>query len=56
MVNKTIIFENRYLAYIGDFPTTKEVDTFLEVKLGRPLRVISLNVDVDKELDKVCLK
>lgn len=67
-VARTIIFENRYKTNIKQFSTTHQVTSFLEKKLNKPLKTISLNqnivskrgnvfpiksFDVDNELDRV---
>jgi hypothetical protein len=41
---KTVIFEEKYNTDISNFHSTKDVDTFLEEKLGRKLRVVDIDV------------
>lgn len=54
---KTVIFEKKYGVDIDEFKTTNDVDTFLEKKLGRPLKVIDvpvervIKIDIDAKID-----
>jgi hypothetical protein len=66
-MTKTIIFEEKYKTNINKFSSTDQITDFLEVKLNKRLKVISLNqnlvsnrgntfplnnTDIDAELDK----
>jgi hypothetical protein len=64
---KTVIFEEKYNTDISKFSSTREVDDFLEKKLGRPLRVVDVEAtpvvdyhdiytDINKILDKMKAK
>lgn len=65
---KTVIFEKKYGADIKKFSTTEQVDEFIEVKLGRKLKVKVhegnvvtrrgsifpfKSYEIDKKLDKI---
>lgn len=42
-MSKTIIFEKKYGVNIVDFKTTEDVDTLIEKREGRRLRVVELD-------------
>lgn len=64
---KTVVFEDKYKTEINKFSSTSQVTEFLEEKLNKRLKVVSLNQNlvsnrgnvfticnknIDKELDK----
>ena len=60
---KTVIFEDQYGVSIEEFDTTQQVDSFLEKRLGRRLRVVNIPVDrvidcgdIDEKIDKALKK
>ena len=40
---KTIIFEDKYSKNINDFSTTNEIDKVIEKKIGRKLKVVTID-------------
>ena len=55
---KTVFFEKAYGVNIEDINTTKEVDEIIEKKIGRKLRVVSVEMfpirshDIDRMIDE----
>jgi hypothetical protein len=45
-VMKTLVFEEKYKINIEDFPSTKEIDKFIEKKAGKKLKVIRINTNI----------
>ena len=41
-MGKTVIFERKYDVNVNDFSTTKEVDEFIEKKIGRKLQIVKI--------------
>ena len=43
MKTKTVIFENKYSTNINNFSTTNEIDAVIEKKIGRKLKMVTIN-------------
>jgi hypothetical protein len=51
MKKTTVFFEERFGVDISEFRSTKDIDEFIERKLGRPLRIIYISEYLHRKTD-----